>query len=278
MQQVEDKASPLVRRNNVRFFGEGETTFLLAHGFGCDQSMWRHIAGPLSTYGKVVVFDQVGAGAADASAYTPAKYSALDGYARDVIEICDALGLKDVIFIGHSVAATIGILSANARPDLFSRLILICASPRYAHATDYAGGFAEGDIDELLDLMDKNHLEWTKLMAPLVIGGQQPEVQEDWRASVCRTDPVIAKLFARLTFSADHRDDYQRVTTPTLLIDCSEDVLAPPVVGRYVHAVIEGSERIILTAAGHCPHLTVPGAVIAAIATVVGPQLMPEAA
>jgi sigma-B regulation protein RsbQ len=252
-------------RNNVRITGEGRPTFLLAHGFGCDQSMWRHVEGQLARRGRVVVFDHVGAGGSDVSAYQPDNYATLHGYAADVIEICEDLDLGRVVFVGHSVSATIGVLAANARPDLFSQLVLICASPRYANTDTYVGGFGAADIDELLDLMDKNHLDWADLMAPTVVGSDHAEVQTEWRDSVCRTDPAIAKAFARVTFTSDHRADYRQVTTPTLLIDCSDDALAPEAVGRYVNDAIKGSRRIVLSAEGHCPHMTAPDEVVAAI-------------
>ena len=255
-------------RNNVQITGQGQPTFLFAHGFGCDQTMWRHVAERFRDKGQVVVFDHVGAGGSDVSAYDPVKYGSLHGYASDVVEICDTLGLQNVIFVGHSVSATIGVLAANARPDLFNQLVLICASPRYADTDTYIGGFGEADIDELLDLMDKNHLDWSALMAPTVVGAGEPEVQMEWRDSVCRIDPEIAKAFARVTFTSDHRLDYRKVTTPTLLIDCSDDALAPDAVGRYVHDAIRGSRRIVLTAEGHCPHMTSPDQVVESIATV----------
>lgn len=267
-----------ISRNNVQSRGDGHPAFLFAHGFGCDQSMWRHVAGQFADVGRVVVFDHVGAGGSDSSEYVPERYATLQGYAADVIGICEAMSLRDVIFVGHSVSATIGVLAAVARPDLFSRLVLICASPRYVNTDTYVGGFDAADIDELLDLMDKNHLDWSQLMAPTVVGIDHPEVQTEWRESVCRTDPTIAKAFARVTFTSDHRADYRRVTTPTLLIDCREDALAPDAVGRYVHEAIAESRRIVLDAEGHCPHMTVPDEVVAAIRTIVVPKSRDTAA
>lgn len=258
----------VLSRNNVRVSGQGDPAFLFAHGFGCDQTMWRHVITRMDG-ARRVLFDHVGAGDSDLKAYDPAKYATLHGYAADVIEICEALGLRDVVFVGHSVSATIGVLAAVARPDLFSQLILICASPRYQNTDTYTGGFGEADIDELLDLMDKNHLDWSALMAPTLMGPDHSELETEWRDSVCRTDPIIAKAFARATFTSDHREDFRKVTTPTLLIDCSTDALAPPEVGQFVHAAIKGSRRIVLEAEGHCPHMTAPHEVVAAIATVV---------
>jgi sigma-B regulation protein RsbQ len=263
----------IVARNNVTFRGQGPATILFAHGFGCDQNMWRHVAYAFDKQGVVGLFDHVGAGLSDASAYDSQKYSSLHGYAADVIEICDSQGLKDVIFVGHSVSATIGVLAAVARPDLFSALVLVCPSPRYANTDTYVGGFDEADIDELLDLMDKNHLDWSALMAPVVIGKENgPALQDEWRDSVCRADPEIAKAFADVTFRSDHRADYRKVTMPTLLIECSDDALAPAEVGAYVQAAIVGSQRRILNASGHCPHMSAPAEVIDAIKAFVAEQ------
>jgi len=253
-------------KNNITIQGGGAATFLFSHGFGCDQNMWRHVAPAFATAGKVVLFDHVGAGRSAVEAYDSTKYGSLQGYADDVVEICGACGLKDVIFVGHSVSATIGVLAAVARPELFSQLILVCPSPCYANTDSYVGGFAEADIDELLDLMDKNHLDWSALMAPVLIGAGHGEAFEsEWRDSVCRVDPTIAKEFARATFKSDHRAEFGQVQTPSLLIECSDDALAPPQVGAYLHATMPTSQRLVLEATGHCPHMTSPDEVIAAI-------------
>jgi len=256
------------RRNNVTVHGEGRETLMFAHGFGCDQSMWRLVAPTFAAAAKVVLFDHVGAGDSDASAYDRTRYAGLAGYAQDVIDICDSEGLRDVSFVGHSVSAMIGVLAAVRRPDLFGRLILICPSPRYANDEAYVGGFAEQDLEELLDLLAKNQLDWSEMLAPAVVADDI--FQAEWRASVCRIDPAIAQDFARATFLSDHRQDCRAVTTPTLLIECSEDALAPPEVGAFLNATIIGSRRVVLQAIGHSPHLTAPFGVIEAIAGFVG--------
>lgn len=250
-------------RNNVTVLGEGAETLLFAHGFGCDQSMWRLVAPHFVDKAKVALFDHVGAGGSDPSAYDPSKYAGLAGYATDVIEICETQGLSDVIFVGHSVSAMIGVLAAGRRPDLFSRLVLIGASPRFANDNDYFGGFDERDLEDLLDLLAKNQLDWSGAIAPAVVA--DGAFQEEWRDSVCRVDPLIAQEFARATFLSDHRADCSRVVTPTLLIECSEDTLAPPQVGAFVHAAITGSQRVVIESAGHSPHLTSPVAVVDAM-------------
>lgn len=247
------------QRNNVTVLGEGAETLLFAHGFGCDQSMWRLVAPHFVDHARVALFDHVGAGGSDVSAYDPAKYAGLAGYATDVIEICETQGLSDVVFVGHSVSAMIGVLAAGRRPDLFSRLILIGASPRFANDDGYFGGFAEQDLEDLLDLLAKNQLDWSGAIAPAVVVGD--DFQDEWRASVCRVDPLVAQEFARATFLSDHRADCGQVVTPTLLIECSEDTLAPPEVGAFMHAAIAGSRRVVIESAGHSPHLTSPIAV-----------------
>jgi sigma-B regulation protein RsbQ len=253
-------------RNNVTRHGAGPQTFLFAHGFGCDQTMWRHVAFAFAPKAKVVLFDHVGAGLSDLSAYCSEKYGTLQGYADDVIEICETERLKDVILVGHSVSATIGVLAAVKRPDLFSKMVLICASPRYANTDVYRGGFDIHDIEELLELLDKNQLDWSATMAPVVMGdGSDLDHQTEWRDSVCRTDPRAARELARITFTSDHRADYRKVTTPSLLVECADDALAPPEVGQYMHEAIRPSRREILQTSGHCPHVTAPEAVIAAI-------------
>ena len=251
------------QRNNVTILGEGAQTLLFAHGFGCDQSMWRLVAPHFVDRARVALFDHVGAGGSDVSAYDPVKYAGLAGYATDVIEICETQGLGDVVFVGHSVSAMIGVLAAGRRPDLFSRLVLIGASPRFANDNGYFGGFDEQDLEDLLDLLAKNQLDWSDAIAPAVVADDA--FQEEWRASVCRVDPTIAQEFARATFLSDHRADCGQVVTPTLLIECGEDVLAPPQVGAFVHAAIAGSRRVVLEAAGHSPHLTSPVAVVEAM-------------
>ncbi|WP_198576171.1 alpha/beta fold hydrolase [Caulobacter hibisci] len=236
---------------------------MFAHGFGCDQSMWRLVAPHFTVCGRVVLFDHVGAGDSDASAYDRQKYAGLEGYAADVIEICESQGLSRVTFVGHSVSAMIGVLAAVRRPDLFERLILICASPRFANDEGYVGGFEQADLEDLIDLLAKNQLDWSAALAPAVV--DDAAFQDEWRDKVCRIDAAIADDFARATFLSDHRAQCRAVATPTLLIECSDDALAPPEVGAFVHAAIESSQRVVLQATGHSPHLTAPKAVIGAM-------------
>ena len=252
-------------RNNVTITGEGSPTLLFAHGFGCDQSMWRHVTPAFARRATVALFDHVGAGASDLDAYDPEKYDSLRGYAQDVVEICEALGRGPVVFVGHSVSATIGVIAAADRPDLFSGLVLICPSPRYANAPDYNGGFEEADLYELLDLLDKNQLEWSGALSPVVMGSGHEAQEGEWRESVCRMAPSVAKQFARVTFLSDNREDFHRVRTPTLLVECSEDALAPAQVGAWVRDAISGSERVVLDVSGHCPHMSDPDTVVAAL-------------
>ena len=246
---------------------------LFAHGFGCDQNMWRFVAPAFEDEFRVILFDHVGSGGSDLAAYDPDRYSSLAGYAEDVLALCEALQLQDVVFVGHSVSAMIGVVANLAAPDLFDKLVLIGPSPRYIDDGDYVGGFAEEDIDELLDSLDSNYLGWSSAMAPVIMGNaDRPELGAELTASFCRTDPDIARRFARVTFLSDNRDDLARVTTPTLVLQCSDDAIAPVQVGKFVRDSMPNSSLVMLEATGHCPNLSAPEQTIAAIAEFVRPD------
>jgi sigma-B regulation protein RsbQ len=256
----------IVRRNNVRVLGRGRQPMVFAHGFGCDQNMWRFVAPAFLDSHKVVLFDHVGAGASDLSAYDPEKYSTLSGYARDVLEICRALQLDRVIFVGHSVSAMIGVLAALEEPERFDALVMVGPSPRYVDDGDYRGGFSRENIDQMLELLDSNYFGWSHTMAPAIMGNpQRPELARELDASFCRTDPRIARQFAGVTFLSDNRRDLPRVRVPTLVLQCSHDVIAPTPVGEYVHRNLPDSRLVYLEATGHCPNLSAPEETIAAI-------------
>jgi sigma-B regulation protein RsbQ len=257
----------VIARNNVTVSGRPDgRPLVFAHGFGCDQAMWRHVAPAFADEYRVVLFDHVGAGRSDLSAWDPARYRRLDGYAGDVVEIVEALELPPVVFVGHSVSAVIGVLAAAQRPDLFDRLVLVGPSPRYTDDGDYRGGFSAAEIDELLETMDGNYLGWSRHIAPVIMGvPQQPELGEELAASFCRTDPAIARHFARTTFLSDNREDLERVRTPALVVQSRQDVIAPPEVGRYVHEHLRGSEFVLLDATGHCPNLSAPRQLVEAM-------------
>jgi sigma-B regulation protein RsbQ len=239
---------------------------LFAHGFGCDQNMWRHVAPEFADEYRIVLFDHVGAGGSDLLAYDRAKYSSLDGYAADVLEICRELELRDVIFVGHSVSAVIGVLAAASEPERFAKLILVGPSPRYIDDEGYEGGFTREDIDGLLDSLDSNFLGWSHTYAPAIMGRpDRPELGEELTNSFCRTDPAIARHFARVTFLSDNRSDLGRVNTPSLVLQCSDDIIAPRSVGEYVHEHLANSELVQLQAKGHCPNLSAPEETVEAI-------------
>lgn len=255
-----------VQRHNVKMSGVGETPMVFAHGFGCDQNMWRFVAPAFEDDFKVVLFDHIGAGGSDLNAYDPVKYAALDGYADDIVTLCRELGVEGGVFVGHSVSAMIGIIAASRAPELFDRLILIGPSPRYIDDGDYTGGFSESQINELLDFLDSNHMGWSQAMAPVIVGNpDRPELAEELTNSFCSTDPEIAKRFARATFLSDNREDLAKVKARTLILQCFEDVIAPQAVGRYVHDRIPGSELVIMEATGHCPNLSAPEETVAAM-------------
>jgi sigma-B regulation protein RsbQ len=254
------------RRNNVNISGAGARPMLFAHGFGCDQTMWRLVAPAFEADRKIVLFDHVGAGQSDLAAYAPAKYGTLDGYADDVLEICRELDLTGVTLVGHSVSAIIGVLAAIREPERFDSLVMVGPSPRYIDDGDYVGGFAREDIDELLDTLDANYLGWSSAMAPVIMGNpDRPELAAELANSFCRTDPEIAKRFARVTFLSDNRADLSQVRTRSLVLQCSEDAIAPLAVGEYVHRHLAGSRLVVMRATGHCPNLSAPAETIAAI-------------
>ena len=242
---------------------------LFAHGYGCDQNMWRHVAPRFEDRYRVVLFDYVGAGGARAP-YAPDRYSTLQGYADDVLRICRELDLTDVVFVGHSVSSMIGVLAQVAAPELFAALVMVGPSPRYLDDTGYVGGFTASDIDGLLDSLASNYLGWSSAMAPAIMGNpDRPELGEELTESFCRTDPAIARRFAAVTFLSDNRADLARVSTPTLVLQCSSDVIAPAEVGAFVHAAIPESTLVTLQATGHCPNLSAPAETAAAIAAFV---------
>ncbi|KAE8765794.1 alpha/beta fold hydrolase [Georgenia thermotolerans] len=247
-------------RHNVRSSGRADgPTMLFAHGFGCDQGMWRYVAPEFEASHRVVLFDHVGAGGSDATAFDPVRYSSLDGYAADVVEILDALDAGPVTFVGHSVSAMIGVLAARERPELFDRLVLVGPSPRYIDDDGYRGGFTQAEIDELLETMDDNYLGWSAHVAPLIMGRpDRPDLGEELTSSFCAMDPAIARRFARTTFLSDNRRDLPDVQTPALVVQCREDIIAPVEVGTYVHENLTASDFVMLDAVGHCPNLSAP--------------------
>lgn len=256
----------IMQRHNVNVAGAGPKTMLFAHGFGCDQNMWRFVAPAFADRYRTVLFDHVGAGGSDLSAYDPEKYASLDGYTADVIDLCRELEIEGAIFVGHSVSTMIGVLAANKAPNLFSKLVLVGPSPRYINDADYVGGFSEAQIHELLDFLDSNYMGWSQTMAPVIMGNpERPELGQELTNSFCRTDPEIAKRFARVTFLSDNRADLGQVRVPSLIIQCKEDVIAPECVGEYVRNNVPGSVLTLIDATGHCPNLSAPNETIAAI-------------
>ncbi len=244
---------------------------VFAHGFGCDSNMWRFVAPHYEDEFEVVTFDHVGHGQSDPSGFDAQRHSSLDGYAMDVVELCRALDLSDVIFVGHSVSAMIGALASVQEPDLFDRLVMIGPSARYIDDVDYHGGFAESDINEMLESLDSNYLGWSSAMAPVIMGNpDRPQLGAELTASFCRTDPTIAKHFARVTFMSDNRDDLPAVTVPTLVLQCRSDAIAPVSVGEYVRDRLPHATYEVLDATGHCPNLSAPEATIAAIDSFIG--------
>ena len=256
----------ILARNNVHEGGLGSRAMMFSHGFGCDQNMWRYVAPAFEIDFRTVLFDHVGAGRSDLSAYDRARYSSLHGYADDVVELGRELGLKDAVFVGHSVSAMIGALASIKAPDLFEALVMVGPSPRYIDDDDYHGGFTASQIEELLTSLDDNHMGWSAAMAPAIMGNaDRPELGEELTNSFCRTDPEIAKQFARVTFMSDNRADLPKVPARVLILQCKDDIIAGEQVGEYVHSNLPRSQLTILDATGHCPNLSAPEQVVAAI-------------
>lgn len=257
----------VLRRNNVTVSGDPSgPVVMFAHGFGCSQETWNLVAPQFEADHAVVLFDHVGSGRSDLSAYDRGKYAALDGYARDVEEILDALGAEDVVFVGHSVSTMIGVLAANRNPGRYRALVLVSPSPRYINDDGYTGGFESADIDALLDSIDANYLGWSRATAPMIMGTpERPTLEERLTDGFCGADPEIARHFARVTFTSDNRRDLDLVRVPTLVLQCRHDAIAPIDVGRYVHAAIPGSIFEMLETTGHVPILSAPDEVSARV-------------
>ncbi len=256
----------LFSKHNIHVCGTGAKTIVFAHGYGCDQTMWRFVAPAFQDGYRVVLFDYVGAGGSDHSQYSRKKYGTLSGYAEDVLQIIDAVGGAPVTFVGHSVSSMIGILAAIQRPDSFESLVLVGPSPRYLNDGNYTGGFSKRDIEELLKTLDDNHIGWSQAMAPVIMKNlDRPELAQELADSFCSTDPLIAKHFARVTFLSDNRDDLPKLSVPALVMQCSDDDIASDVVGNYVHQSIPGSRFVKMQATGHCPHMSAPAETIQVI-------------
>jgi len=258
--------SSILKRNNVNVIGDGEQVMLFAHGFGCDQRSWQFIVDAFTADHKVVLFDYVGSGGSDLSAYTPARYGQLDGYAQDLLDVCEALDLKQVIFVGHSVSAMIGLLAAIRKPEYFKKMVFIGPSPRYINDAHYTGGFERKDLESLFEFMDSNYLGWSNALAPAIMGNaDRPELGEFLTNSFCATDPDVAREFARVTFFSDNRADLGKLQVESLTLQCSDDVIAPLAVGDFVQAHVPGNQLVLLEATGHCPHISEPEKTIRAI-------------
>jgi sigma-B regulation protein RsbQ len=253
-------ASDVTNKNNVTILGCGEKTLLLAHGFGCDQKMWRFMLPDLAHHYKVVLFDYVGSGKSDLSYYDQDRYSSLEGYAQDVLEVCEALDLQDVIFVGHSVSSMIGLIASVQKPDIFSQLVMICPSPCFLNFKPYyVGGFEKADLEELIDLMDKNYIGWANYLAPLVTGSNHSEkLVGELSGSFCSTDPIIAKTFAKATFFSDYRYLLSMAKHPVLIFQSSQDALASTDIGDYMVEQLPIATLQLIEAEGHCLHMTHP--------------------
>ncbi len=254
------------QRNNVKVSGRGTQPMVFAHGFGCDQNMWRYITPAFENDYKIVLFDYVGAGKSDIASYNGERYSTLNGYAEDVVDVCNELELENVIFVGHSVSSMIGVLAAIEKPSIFANIIMVGPSPCYINKEGYMGGFEQKDIEGLLETMEKNYIGWANFLAPKIMANEsRPELGQELTESFCSTDPVIANEFAKATFFADNREDLPKLKTPSLILQCSDDIIAPREVGEYLHRELPNSSLKLMKATGHCPHMSEPEETISLI-------------
>lgn len=258
----------VLERNNVNVSGEGTQPIIFAHGFGCDQNTWRYVAEAFKKDYKVVLFDYVGAGKSDLTAYDAEKYNSLKGFSQDVLEICAELNIRDAIFVGHSVSSMIGVLAALQQPSYFKQLVLVGPSPRYINDVDYTGGMERADLEALFEVMDSNYLGWSAMLAPAIMGNpDQPQLGEELATSFCATNPDMARNFARVTFLSDNRADLPKLQVKSLTLQCTDDIIAPAEVGQYILENTPNNEMILLEATGHCPHLSAPEEIIRSIKT-----------
>lgn len=255
----------LQRKHNINILGEGPPLVFL-HGFGCDQNMWRFVVPAFTRNHTVILYDLMGSGRSELAAYDHEKYGTLHGHADDLLDIVRSVATGPVTVVGHSVSAMIALLATNQAPELFAAQVMVGPSACYIDDGDYRGGFSRADIDELLETMEGNYLGWSSAVAPKIMGApDRPDLREELTNSFCRTDPDIAKHFARVTFLSDHRADLVHSRLPTLILQCTDDFVAPVEVGQYIHRAIPGSEYVLIDNTGHCPHLSAPDASVAAI-------------
>jgi sigma-B regulation protein RsbQ len=255
----------VLKRNNVSMRGSGPP-MVFVHGSGCDQNMWRLLAPHFANRYQVILLDLVGSGNSELAAYDKDRYNTLQAHADDICEVLREVATEPAVFVGHSVSSMIGLLAGLQCPELIAAQVMVGPSPCYINDGEYFGGFERSDIESLLESLESNYLGWSSNMAPAIMGApDQPELAEELTNSFCRTDPEIAKHFARVTFMSDHRRDLPRLQAPTLILQCSDDLIAPVAVGEYMHKVIPRSKLRVIENVGHCPHLSAPSASVAAM-------------
>lgn len=266
--------SKIQLRNNVQISGKGETILIFAHGYGCDQNMWRKVVPHFEENYRILLFDHVGSGQSDETAYDFEKYSSLQGYADDLLDICDAFCDGNTVFVGHSVSAMIGVLASAKKTEIFRSMVLIGPSPCYINQDGYHGGFTAKDIDELVSTLENNYLGWSHYITPVIAGAEDDgAVAKELENSFCRMNPAIAKHFAKVTFMGDNRADLHHADVPSLVIQCNPDVISPVEVGKYVAEKLPDGYYKELKVPGHCPHLTAPEATAEAMHSFLSEQL-----
>lgn len=261
-------ANSILRRNNVKILGNGSQTIIFAHGFGSDQTAWRHQVAAFAPNFRIVLFDHVGAGKSDFTAYSPRRYSSLYSYAEDLLDLCAELKLTQCVMVGHSVSGMVGLLAALLEPQCFSHLIFLGASPRYLNDDGYVGGFEQSDLDALYAAMSSNYYAWASGFAPLVMGNpDKPELATEYAKTLAAIRPDIAQAVAKVIFQSDHRADLPRLKIPTVILQSNNDIAVPPEVGQYMADKIPHGKLISISAQGHLPHLSAPDTITSAIAS-----------
>jgi sigma-B regulation protein RsbQ len=255
-----------MHNNAITLRGNGAKPMLFVHGFGTDQAMWRYIAPAFEDSHKVVLYDHIGSGRSDLRLYDKRKYAHYEGYADDLIEICDALDLRGIDLAAHSAGCMMAVLAARRCSELFDRLMLLGASPCYVNHEDYTGGFSREDINDLLAFLEINPAGWSANLTPMVMANaERPELAAELEAFFVRNDPKIMHHFACAVFLSDHRADLEGLKVPTLIMQCRDDIVAPLEVGDYMHAKLPNSTLKVLDTHGHYPQLSHPGPVTDAI-------------
>ncbi|XP_044469105.1 probable esterase KAI2 [Mangifera indica] len=250
--------------HNIKVVGSGEQTIVLAHGFGTDQSVWKHLVPHLLEDYRVVLYDNMGSGATNPDYFDFNRYATLEGYAYDLLAIFEELKIESCIFVGHSVSCMVGAMASISRPDLFTKIVMISGSPRYLNDVDYFGGFEQEDLYQLFEAMRSNYKAWCSGFAPLIVGSDMDSVAvQEFSRTLFNMRPDIALSVAQTIFQSDMREILSLVTVPCHIIQSMKDLAVPVVVSEYLHQNLGGDSIVeVMSSDGHLPQLSSPDIVI----------------